>query len=164
MDRNRTLAAGSVLGLVMLDVSALSIPAALAAVALVLGALVWFKGTRAAGAGIYVFVLAELSPVSLHISVPLAFLYQGLCIALLLALSVPLHHVNALSVHKKAALQSLPFAAAPFIVGALMVYVNASAYDVLQAVSVTLLVLLATLLVILVVPQRVQRSLDSRGL
>lgn len=163
MDSNKVLAAGSVLGLVVLDVSVLSIPAAIAAVALVLGMLVWFTGTRAAGAGIYVFILAELSPVSLHISVPLALLYQALCITLLLALSVQLHHANALSVHKKAALESLPFAVVPLIAGALMVYVKAPAYNVHQAVSITLLVLLVTLLAVLVTPQRIRRSFDLRG-
>lgn len=164
MNINKALVIVSVLGLVMLDVSARSVPAALAAVALVLGVFVWLKRTRAASIGIYVFILAELSPVSLQISVPLAFLYQGLCITLLLALSVPLEHANALSVYKKAALQSLPFASLPIIVGMLTAYITAPMYNAHQTVSITLLVLLVTLLLVLVIPERTERPLNLRGL
>ncbi len=87
---SRLLIVLSTAALVTINLSHLSVATALGALALGAFVIVYLARWRAPRAGLYGFLIAELSPISLEADLLSAVVYQALCLLLLTATVVPL--------------------------------------------------------------------------
>ncbi|MGD0170773.1 MAG: hypothetical protein ABSB81_01410 [Halobacteriota archaeon] len=153
MDVNKALAAGSAAGLVLFNLAAFSAQTAIAAGALAVVTILYLRGFRFQDFELFIFILAELSPISLHASLVTALTYQALSIALLVALCAPLSR-SALATHRNVVPVALALALMPPFLFALTLYAGVLRYSANRVLSLATLALLAVVGGMLILSQR----------
>lgn len=157
-DMNARLIVGATVGLVALDLHAPSVETSIAAIALAIAMILYLSGRRFADVELFIFVLAEMSPISLHASLPVTLLYQTLSITLLLALCVPLHGSSNVKMHTNAALKTLAVATIPFLIFSIIVFTRIAGYSTTQLLSFSALAFLAAVFGLVTMAERNRAS------
>jgi hypothetical protein len=101
--------------------------------------------------GIYAFLIAEVSAISLGANLSTALLYQAFAVLLLTAVIVPYPRVAKLSVYGKPALMTALIAVASLTPGVALVYSNWLGLTALQAGSLSGAILLVLAVVLIFV-------------
>lgn len=161
VDANKALTAGSTVGLVLLNLAVFNALTAIAAIALAAAVMLHLKGVRFGDFEIFIFILAELSPISLHASLSIALVYQALSVALLVALCVPLNRLNGIATHKKAVPALLSLVLIPPALLAIMLYTRVLRYSTNQLFALATLALLGVVGAMLIVSQRDIGTIDG---
>lgn len=160
MDANKALTVGSTVGLVLLNLAAFNVQTAVVAIALAVVITLYLRGHRFEDVELFIFILAELSPISLNASIPTALVYQALSVALLVALCVPLNRLNRMATYKKVALATVLIAVIPPALLAIMLYTRVLRYSVNQLLALSTLALLGVVGIMLIVVQRDRSPVD----
>jgi hypothetical protein len=148
MISNRALFVGSTAGMALLNFFALKIPTIIVAAILGLAAYYLRKSTFKYFE-LEVFLVAEISPISLWASLPVALAYQAMCVLLLIAI-LPLHDKqNSIPHHQKELIQIAALAGTPLVLFAIIVQTNAVVISANQVLSLCVLLLLAAVCVAL---------------
>jgi hypothetical protein len=135
--------------LVALDLAHLTVATAVGAAALAVFVVGSLTRRQAARFGIYGFLIAEISPVSLQADVATAFIYQAFCVLLLTAVIAPFPQLLRLSAYGRPVLMTLAVTVASLVPGIVLFYTKWLGLTALQAASLSgaiLLVVVGTVL------------------
>lgn len=94
-----------------------SIAAGIGALALAAFVVVYAARFRPSSVGLYGFLLAEVSPVSLQANLVTALVYQAFCLLFLTAVIAPFPHIATIRTYTRPALITFAVAAISFAVG-----------------------------------------------
>lgn len=123
--------------------------ATIAAIALIAAIVLCLKASTPRFVAASAFLLAEVSPGSLHAPLSSAVVYQGLCVLLLVSVLSVHENANSLAVYKSALPQTVGFAIIVFATFSLIVLTRAIALSANQVMACAVGVLLAVLCILL---------------
>ena len=139
-DRSTILLAIATAALIAIDLAHLTIATGLAAVALALFVVGYVTRWHALRVGIYLFLFAELSPVSLQADFVTALTYQAACVLLLTATIAPFPHLSKFNAYARPVLMTLLVTVVSAAPGLILFYTTSLA--ALQAASLSGVILL----------------------
>jgi hypothetical protein len=149
VNAKKRLFVGSVVCLAAFNVLIFNSYATIAAIALIAVVVLCLKASTPRFVGASAFLLAEVSPGSLHAPLSSALVYQGLCVLLLVSVLSVHENANSLAVYKSALPQTVGLAIIPFATFSLIVLTRAVALSANQIMACAVGVLLAVLCILL---------------
>jgi len=132
----------AIAALIAIDAWHLTIATGIAAIALAAFGAVYATRWHGARLGLYVFLIAEASAISLHADSLTALTYQVCCALLLTALIAPLPQIWRLRTYARPVFTTALIAIVSLTPGALLVYANWPGITGVQATSLSAVLLL----------------------
>jgi hypothetical protein len=129
--------------LIIIDLAHLTIATGFGAVALAAFVVGYVWRWRAPRVGIYGFLIAELSPISLQVDLVTSITYQVLCVLFLTAIIAPFPHLSKLRTYGRPALTTLAVAIVSLVPGIALLSTKWSGFTALHAASLSGAILLA---------------------
>lgn len=139
------IAAAALIALDLVHFTPAAAASALALAAFVAAYIVWLPSPRF---GLYVFIVVEVSAISLGADLSTALIYQVFSVLLLSAIIAPLPRVASLRFYGKPALLTVLVAAIALIPGLALVYTNWLTELQAASLSGAILVVLAVILIV----------------
>ena len=152
----------STAALIAVDLVHFTIATGIGALALAAFVIVYLTKLHASRAGVYGFLIAEVSPISLQADLVTALIYQACCLLFLTAAIVPFPHVATLRTYARPALVTLLIAAVSLALGWALFSTNS--LTALQAASLAGTIVLVVSMALLYVrrdPTPLQRAPEA---